>query len=146
MDTVSIPDYKITDDINKIDFNKTTDMLSKSYWSPGIKQHEIIKGAKNSAVVVGVFNNSNEQIGYARVISDKTRFAYILDVYVDEEYRKKGICQSIIDFILTHPDLNDVYQWVLITKDAQGVYSKKGFKPLESPESWMEIRNPRPGR
>jgi hypothetical protein len=52
----------------------------------------------------------------------------------------------MIKFILNHPELKDVYQWLLITKDAHGVYSKAGFKPLENPDRWMEIRNSWPDR
>ena len=49
------------------------------------------KGAHNSALLVGAFNQQGEQIGYARAISDKTRYAYILDVIVHENYRNQGI-------------------------------------------------------
>jgi GNAT superfamily N-acetyltransferase len=128
-----------------MDFEKITRMLSKAFWCEGIKIDEVKQGASNSALVIGVFYN-NEQIGYARVISDKTRFAYILDVYVDERYRKNGIGQLMINNILKHDDLKDVYQWVLLTKDAHGVYSKSGFKPIRKPDDWMEIRNDRPKR
>jgi GNAT superfamily N-acetyltransferase len=96
--------------------------------------------------VVGAFTTDNEQIGYARVISDKTRFAYILDVIVDEKYRKQGIGQAMVRFILAHQSLKDVYQWVLITQDAHGVYQKIGFNPLSRPADWMEIRQNRPDR
>ena len=128
-----------------MDFTKATKMLSKAFWSIDIKIDEVKKGASNSTLIVGAFLN-NEQIGYARVISDKTRFAYILDVYVDENYRKKGIGQLMINNILKNKDLKDVYQWLLITKDAQGVYSKSGFKQLSRPNDWMEIRKERPKR
>ena len=69
-----------------------------------------------------------------------------MDVYVDENYRKQGIGQSMINYILHHAKLKDVYRWVLCTSDAHGVYSKVGFSPLNSPEDWMEIKNERPGR
>jgi GNAT superfamily N-acetyltransferase len=130
---------------DKMDFIKVTGMLSKTYWSPGINIDEVKKGASNSTLTVGVFY-SGEQIGYSRVISDKTRFAYILDVYVDENYRKNGIGQLMMKNILQHEELKDVYQWILITRDAHGVYGKSGFKPLANPESWMEIRLDRPER
>ncbi len=139
-------DYKIIDGFKKMDFNKVTDMLSKSFWSPGIKINEVKKGALNSALVVGAFSTEGFQIGYARVISDKTRFAYILDVFIDEKFRKKGIGQNLIKFIINHNDLKDVYQWLLITKDAHGVYSKQGFKTISRPNDWMEIRYDRPER
>jgi GNAT superfamily N-acetyltransferase len=128
-----------------MDFEKVTGMLSTAFWCQGIKIEEVKKGALNSALIMGVFYN-DEQIGYARVISDKTRFAYILDVFVDENYRKKGIGQLMIDSILKNENLKDVYQWLLITKDAHGVYRKSGFKELARPERWMEIRNERPNR
>lgn len=63
---------------------------------------------------------------------------------VDESFRKKGIGQRMINYILSHNELKDVYQWLLITKDAHGVYSKVGFKPVFRPLDWMEIRNDRP--
>ncbi|HLO57887.1 MAG TPA: GNAT family N-acetyltransferase [Bacteroidales bacterium] len=131
---------------NEMDFEKVTLMLKDVWWSPGIGKAEVMQGAQNSALIVGAFDANNEQIGYSRVISDKTRFAYIMDVVVDTRYRKKGIGQAMISFILKHPELKDVYQWVLLTKDAHGVYSKVGFKPIAQPENWMEIRHNRPDR
>lgn len=128
-----------------MDFSKVTEMLSKAFWSIGIKVDEVKKGALNSAVVVGAFCD-NVQVGYARVVSDRTRFAYILDVYVDEHYRKKSIGQSMMKSLLTNEDLKDVYQWLLITRDAHEVYSKVGFKVINRPNDWMEIRNDRPKR
>jgi GNAT superfamily N-acetyltransferase len=138
-------EFKTQYDYQNMDFKKVTDLLSKAFWSIGIGIEEVKKGAANSALVVGVFINDN-QIGYARVISDKTRFAYICDVIVDDIFRNKGIGQHMINSILKHEDLKDVYQWLLITKDAHGVYSKSGFKPLNRPDYWMEIRNERLNR
>ena len=138
--------YKISDEIKIFNFDKVTQMLQKAFWSKGIGINEVRQGAANSALVIGTFTPEGDQIGYARAISDKTRFAYILDVYVDEKFRTQGIGQGMVKFITNHPSLKDVYQWLLITRDAHGVYSKVGFKQLENPDKWMEIRNPRPDR
>jgi predicted N-acetyltransferase YhbS len=138
--------YSIKAGYNEMDFDKITDMLKDAFWCTGIKKNEIIQGAQNSALLVGAFTNDNNQIGFSRVISDKTRFAYILDVIVDDNYRKQGIGQAMIKFILNHPDLKEVYQWLLITKDAHGVYQKVGFNPLARASDWMEIRHNRPER
>lgn len=89
--------YLIKDGYNEMNFNKVTDMLKNAFWSIGIDQEEVMKGARNSALVVGAFTPENEQIGYARVISDKTRFAYILDVMVDEKFRKQGIGKAMME-------------------------------------------------
>ena len=136
----------LQDQIEAMDFQKVTEMLSQAYWSSGIGMAEVKKGARNSSLVVGAILPDGTQIGYARVISDKTRFAYILDVYVDENYRKQGIGQAMMNYILAHDELKDVYQWMLITKDAHGVYSKLGFKVISRPLDWMEIRKERPKR
>ena len=133
------------DGCESMDFARVAEMLSKAYWCAGIGIEEIERSALNSALVVGAFDEANRQIGYARVISDKVRFAYILDVYVDEAYRKRGIGQGMIRHMLSHPSLADVYQWLLITKDAHEVYRKVGFSPVSRPLDWMEIRKPRPG-
>lgn len=139
-------DYVLKSGFDEMDFGRVTCMLKDAWWSVGIKEEEVVKGARNSALVVGAFTQEGLQIGYARVISDKTRFAYILDVYVDEDHRKKHIGQDMIRFILNHPELRDVYQWTLRTKDAHGVYRKIGFTQLNEPDSWMEILHERPNR
>jgi predicted N-acetyltransferase YhbS len=136
----------LKDGITEMDFDKVTDMLKNAFWSIGIQKKEVMQGAQNSALVVGAFNELNQQIGYARAISDKTRFAFILDVMVDENYRRKGIGQAMVQYITNHPTLKEVYQWSLITVDAHGVYSKVGFTPVARPNEWMEIRNNRPNR
>lgn len=139
-------DHVLKSGFDEMDFGRVTCMLKDAWWSVGIKEEEVVKGARNSALVVGAFTQEGLQIGYARVISDKTRFAYILDVYVDEDHRKKHIGQDMIRFILNHPELRDVYQWTLRTKDAHGVYRKIGFTQLNEPDSWMEILHERPNR
>ena len=121
-------------------------MLSKVFWSPNITKQEILKGIENSALVVGAYRETGQQIGFLRVVSDKVRFAYVLDVVVHEDYRRQGIGQAMIRFALTHSELKDVYQWLLLTLDAHGVYRKCGFEPLKNPENWMSIIRPRPDR
>lgn len=138
-------EYEIKSGIESMNFTKVTAMLSTAYWSIGIKIEEVRKGAANSALVVGVFDK-NDQIGYARVISDRTRFGYISDVFVDDKYRNKGIGQMMVSHIIKSEELKDVYQWLLYTKDAHGVYSRLGFKALSFPDEWMQIRNERPSR
>ncbi len=121
-------------------------MLVKTSWSPGITENEIAQGIRNSALVVGAYDTSGRQVGFCRVISDKTRFAYLLDVIVAEDCRHRGIGQAMVRFAMAHPDLRDVYQWLLKTSDAHGVYGKCGFAPIEDPERWMGRMQPRPER
>ena len=130
---------EIKEGIEYCDFHKVTEMLAKSFWCPGISREEVQKGAYHSALVVGAFQDG-EQIGFARVISDKTRYAYIVDVMVDENYRHQGIGQKMIQAILDSPELKDVYQWQLMTKDAHEFYGKFGFSPIVRAKDLLEIR------
>jgi len=129
---------------SNMDFDKVTSILSESFWSPGIKSDEVKKAAANSALLVGAFKEDGEQIAYGRVISDKTRFAHLTDFCVEEKYRRTGIGQKMVAYVLGHDELADVYQWLLITKDAHGVYKKQGFSVISRPLDYMEIREPRP--
>lgn len=122
------------------------EMLSSVFWSPNIGEAEILKGIENSALVVGAYAEGAGQVGFLRVVSDKVRFAYIMDVVVHEDCRRQGIGRRMVNYALAHPELKDVYQWFLITRDAHGVYEECGFKPLEHPEEWMSMRLPRPDR
>ncbi len=138
--------YTIKDGFDNMDFAKVTEMLAAAYWTPGIQMDEVIQGAQNSALNVGAFDSNHHQIGYLRIISDKTRFAYILDVIVDEGYRKQGIGEAMMNYVLAHPDMKLVYQWLLITRDAHEFYKRLGFKVTERGNDWMEIRTPRNSR
>lgn len=121
-------------------------MLSAAHWSRGITAEEIAQGIAHSALVVGAYAGDGRQVGFCRVISDMTRFAYLLDVVVAEDCRHHGIGQAMVRYAVAHPDLKDVYQWVLRTSDAHGVYAKCGFAPISDPEKWMGILQPRPDR
>lgn len=142
-EAIKMSEITILDGMENMDFERVSKMLARSYWVPGIKKEEVVKGAENSALVVGAFSDGR-QIGYTRAISDKTRFAYISDVFVDEEFRGRGIAQKMIRHILAHPSMSDVYQWLLRTTDAHGLYKKLGFDHLSYPDRFMEIRRERP--
>ncbi|MBN8216457.1 MAG: GNAT family N-acetyltransferase [Spirochaetes bacterium] len=138
-------EIEIRTGVECMDFPRVAALLATAYWSPGIKEAEVRKGALHSALVVGAFH-SGEQVGYARAISDTVRFAYLADVFVDERFRGQGIGKMMVGHILRHETLREVYQWVLKTKDAHKVYEKLGFGALGGVDKWMEIWSPRPAR
>ena len=79
-----------------------------------------------------------EQIGFCRVITDYVVFAYVMDVFITEEYRGKGYSSILIENMMNEPELKEVKIWRLATSDAHFLYSKFGFKPLAHPEKMME--------
>ena len=79
-------DYVIEEGQDRIDWPRVHAWLTGSYWSAGIDTEQIRRAAKHSALVVATFLGQ-EQVGYLRVISDQTRFAYLCDVWVDSGHR-----------------------------------------------------------
>jgi ribosomal protein S18 acetylase RimI-like enzyme len=146
MESAEPLDYQLKNGFHEMDFARVTGMLTNAFWCRGIKIDEVKKGAANSALVVGAFLSGDVQIGFARVVSDKTRFAYILDVIVDDAFQRVGVGQAMMRYVLSHPELKDVYQWFLLSSTAREVYRKVGFKELSHPEKWMEIKFDRPAR
>ena len=64
------------------------------------------------------------------------------DVFVVQEYRGRGLSKWLMQVMLTHPALQGLRRWFLLTKDAQGLYEQVGFTYSEGIEhSYMEIRD-----
>jgi hypothetical protein len=74
------PVFSVKHGFSEMDFDRVTEMPRNAFWSPGIGKPEVLQGARNSALLVGAFTPDGRQIGYARAISDKTRFAYIMEI------------------------------------------------------------------
>ncbi|MBN1613902.1 MAG: GNAT family N-acetyltransferase [Deltaproteobacteria bacterium] len=138
-------ELEMVDDLARIDFDKVTALLAESYWSPEIGRTEVLFGARHSTLVIGVYRK-DELVGYCRVISDRARFAYLLDVIVDPRYRGQGIGKTMVRYTLGHERLKDVYQWLLRTRDAHGLYSRFGFVTIDQPDRWMIRQIDRPTR
>jgi N-acetylglutamate synthase-like GNAT family acetyltransferase len=140
-----VAEVRVLEGAENMDFARVTDILASMPWSLGISRAEVEKGARNSTLVVGAFDEGG-QIGYARALSDKTRFCYLMDVCVDPARRKHGIGHGMIQYILAHPALKDVYQWMLFTSNAQDFYRSLGFRETQKAPNIMEIRRDRPVR
>jgi GNAT superfamily N-acetyltransferase len=133
--------YEITDDRSRLDFALIHCWLTDTYWSSGITRPKVEKAARHSALVVSAYSGKH-QVGYCRVVSDLTRFAWVADVFVDPDHRNQGLGQAMVTFALEHPDLTDVHNWLLGTKDAHGVYAKLGFGTPDEPQRLMQLKKP----
>jgi GNAT superfamily N-acetyltransferase len=132
--------YKISTDRSLLDVQLIHNFLTNSYWAKDIPQSFVEKSIENS-LCFGIYEGK-QQVGFARVISDFATFAYLADVFILEEYRGKGLSKALMEFIFKHPDLQNLRRWMLVTRDAHGVYRKFGFRNVQNPESYMELVNP----
>jgi len=112
-------------------------LCNHSYWARN-RSSETVRQSINTSLCFGVYTQ-NTQIGFARVITDYSVFAFILDVFVLEHHQGQGIGKLLIQAIMAHPDLQTKLLWSLATKDAHGLYSKYGFTELTNPSHWMQL-------
>jgi len=133
-------DYEITSDPARIDVDAAHAFLSRAYWSRGIPRATVARAIQHSlcfAVLCG-----NEQVGFARVITDRATFAYLADVYVLEAHRGQGLSKRLLKVLLAHPDLQGLRRFLLATRDAHGLYAGFGFAAPSAPQLLMEIARP----
>ena len=140
--------FVIREGLAAMDFARVQSWLTSTYWATGITRNTVEHAARHSALVIGAFTSEGTQVGYARLVSDLTRFAYFCDVIVAEENRGMGIGRSMVKHALEHPDFATVTTWTLATRDAHGVYAPLGFLPISDPVSrpadWMVLRRAKP--
>ena len=114
--------------------NKKADMdvpyihayLTKSYWNEGISLEKVQKCIDNS-LNFGIFLEE-KQIGYARALTDFVRFAYLMDVFIDEDFQGNGYGKLLMKYLFEDEDIKQLPGMLLATKDAQTLYEKFGFK------------------
>lgn len=85
-----------------------------------------------------VSSHGGDQIGFARVISGRATIAYLGDVFVLTKYRRSGLSKWFMKRVMSHPELQGLRRWILLTGDAQGLYAQSGFTSLTEPDQWMQ--------
>lgn len=133
-------EFEISTDRGRLDVDFIHRALSETYWARGIPRETVERSLEHS-IVFGVYA-AGRQIGLARVISDRATFAYLADVYIDPAYRGRGLGVWLVEVIRGHEELQKLRRWLLVTKDAHGLYAKRGFTSLAHPEYFMEVYSP----
>jgi len=135
---------QISTDKSRLDVDVIHRFLSEeSYWAKGIPR-AIVERAIEHSLCFGAYDEDGALIGFARVVTDYAVFAYIGDVFVLPSARGKGVSKAIMAAIRSHPELQTLRRWHLLTHDAHGLYAQFGFGELAKPERHMEISVPEP--
>ena len=131
-------DYTISTDKSQLDIPLIHQFLSQqAYWCLNIPL-EVVEQSIENSVCFGVYQNQN-QVGFARVITDLATFGYLADVFILPEHRGRGLSKQLMTHIMTYPPLQGLRRWMLVTFDAHGLYTQFGFKPIEDPENTLFI-------
>jgi len=130
---------EISTDPARLDIDLVHEFLNTSYWARG-RRRSVVERSISNSLCFGAYQNGC-QVAFARVVSDRAVFAYLMDVFVVPEYRGQGISKALMRAVLDHPDLQNLRLFVLGTRDAHGLYAQFGFQPLVEPDRWMAIQD-----
>ena len=134
-------DIRISTDRTDVDLDVVHAFLSQqAYWSKNIPRTVVQKSIENSYCFSAFI--AEKQIGFARVVSDAATFAYLADVFVLPEFRDHGISKKLMQSVQSHPELQGLRRWMLMTADAHKLYQSFGFAALSKPDRAMEISKP----
>jgi GNAT superfamily N-acetyltransferase len=156
-------EFLVSTDRTRHDLDVIHGFLTNCYWAKGIPR-EVVGRSIQHSLCFGVYDGSREespclakeerhgapaakqkthvQVGFARVVSDFATVAYLGDVFILESHRGRGLSKWLMECIMRHPALQHLRRWILLTRNAHGLYAQFGFTPVKSPEHYMELHRP----
>jgi GNAT superfamily N-acetyltransferase len=137
--------YVISDDPARLDVDAIHRFLSEqSYWARG-RSRALVERSLAHSLCLGLYGPNGGQAGFARAVTDRVSFAWLADVFVLEGHRGRGLGDWLVRSLLGHPELSEVFRWVLGTADAQELYERAGFRPIGGQRTLMQLlRGPDP--
>jgi GNAT superfamily N-acetyltransferase len=138
--TVATADIRVSSAHADVDRDLVYAFLSESYWAKGIPRATFERALANS-ICFSAFDG-DAQVGFARVTTDRATFAYLADVFVLPGHRGRGVADRLMEAVTAHPELQGLRRWVLVTRDAHGLYAKHGWRSLAAPAGYMELWDP----
>lgn len=139
--------YLISTDQALLDLDTIHGYLERSYWSPGIPKERVARAIDHS-LCFGVYappTSANgmpkpmmmPQVGFARMVTDYTSFAYLADVFILPSHQGHGLGTWMIEVVMNCPALDGIRSCFLATRDAHGLYEKFGFAIPGNPNRLM---------
>jgi GNAT superfamily N-acetyltransferase len=130
--------YTVSTDPSRLDVGLIHRFLSEeSYWAKG-RPRDVTDRAIENSVPFGVYLG-DEQVAFARVVTDTVTFAWLADVFVMPEHRGRGVGKLLVESVLGHPGFKGMKRWFLGTADAHGLYRQFGFSEPVNPGRLMSI-------
>jgi GNAT superfamily N-acetyltransferase len=132
-------EFEISTDPDRQDLAVVHGYLTRSYWAQGIPL-DVVRRSIEGSIPFGVYRGA-EQVGFARIVSDRATFAWLGDVFILETFQGRGLGKWLMECVVSHPELQGLRRWMLATRDAHGLYAQYGFTPVTE-SRFMERRDP----
>ncbi len=130
-------DYLLSFDKERLQLDVIERFLAKhSYWAAG-RPRTVIERSIQGSVCLGVYH-LGRQVAFARLVTDEATFAWLCDVFVDEEQRGQGLGKWLVEAACRYTDRRGIHQTLLATRDAQGLYiDYAGYRTIDDPNKWL---------
>ncbi|WP_027075941.1 GNAT family N-acetyltransferase [Maribacter antarcticus] len=112
--------------------------IADEYWSDGRIVEDVEKTILNS-YCFGMYTLENEQVGFARVVTDYIYFGYFMDFIIFTKFQGKGYGKKLVAHMLKDDVIKSLKTVALKTKDAHSFYQRFGFKKIGDSPIWMSI-------
>ncbi|HIK15826.1 MAG TPA: GNAT family N-acetyltransferase [Leptolyngbyaceae cyanobacterium M33_DOE_097] len=121
--------YQVVNHLTDEQIQQLCELYETTWWAKGRPFEVVQRMVNHSDVIVGICDRQTSGlIGFARVLTDYTYRALLLDVIVHETYRDRGLGRLILNSVFHHPDLQSVEAWLLVCReDVVPFYEKWGF-------------------
>jgi len=131
--------YVITDDPAQVDVDVVHEFLStESYWRRGIPRGQVETAVRMSLPLsVHLATSTPTMVGFARVVTDTVTHAWLDDLFVIREHRRRGLGGALVAAALAHPAVRSAAMQLLLTMDAHELYARYGFQPFPEPRAFM---------
>ncbi len=131
--------YEITDDPDRVDVDVVHAFLSgQSCWRTGVPREQVARAVRMSLPLsVHLATTTPTMVAFARVVTDTVTHAWLDDLFVVREHRRRGIAGALVDSALAHPAVAGTALQLLLTADAQALFARHGFAPFSERRALM---------
>ncbi|MBW4684037.1 MAG: GNAT family N-acetyltransferase [Komarekiella atlantica HA4396-MV6] len=100
--------YKIIAKLNENQILELVELYKNEFWSKNRTYQQVVKMLSASDIIIALVDDSEQLIGFARVITDFVYRATIYDVIIKQNYRNMGLGNKLLDAVINHPQLSAV--------------------------------------
>jgi len=137
----ALPDgYELDDERDRVDVDAVYRFLSEeAYWVPGRSRETVERLIRESTRVIAAYAPDGSLVGFTRVGSDGSNYAWLGDVFVLEEHRGRGLGVELVREAVEDERYRDCV-WYLNTRDAHSLYERFGFHPADPTRTLVRPR------
>lgn len=103
-------------------------LYQQEWWTKGRSIEDTRQCIRGSQICIGIVTDTDELVGFTRVITDYVFKAFVFDVIVRHDARSLGLGKQLVALVTTHPALKSVRHIELYClPELVPFYGKRGF-------------------